>query len=344
RARLPQDSVPDEILALRIRSRMGRYTSHPHAIAVEVHAGRVVLSGPVLEHERHPLARCVRTTPGVVELDDRLEAHRSAEAVPALQGGVPRRGLRPDLLQDRWAPTTRLLVGTGGLALGLRGLLRGGPLAPFWLAIGTTCLARATANQPLAKALGIGVGRRLVDFQKTFEINAPIWDVWEFWQQVGEFPHVMAHVLDARRTSDGRCHWTIEGPIGLWFDFDAQVIRQEAPHFLEWETMPDAELGACGSVRLEETATGGTRIDIKIAYHPPFGLLGHAVAWSTGTDPHHALNDDMVRVKSFLEEGKTTVRGREVTRQTLPIHATPPVRGAEEAARTEQPLEHEPGT
>lgn len=322
RIRSPRGAVPDDILALRIRSRVGRYVSHPHAIAIETQGGRVILSGPVLEAEVPGLLRCARGTPGVVDVENRLEVHRWAEDVPALQGGSPRRGLRPDVLQDRWAPTTRLGVGLTGGILVARGAMAGGLLGVARASLGTALVTRSISNRPLARTLGLGVGHRLVDFQKTFEIDAPIADVWRFWSEAEDFPRVMAHIKDVRKNGDRGYHWVVSGPLGLDFEFDTQLVREESERVLEWEGLPGSEVGAVGSIRLDATPSGGTRVDIKLSYHPPLGLLGHAIAWMSGVDPHHALNEDMVRVKSFLEDGKTTVRGREITREELAaLHA-----------------------
>jgi uncharacterized membrane protein len=41
-------------------------------------------------------------------------------------------------------------------------------------------------------------------------------------------------------------------------------------------------------------------------YLPPAGVLGHAVAELFGVDPRQAMNEDLVRLKTLLEEGKTS--------------------------------------
>ena len=50
-----------------------------------------------------------------------------------------------------------------------------------------------------------------------------------------------------------------------------------------------------------------------MSYVPPAGALGHAVATLFGVDPRQAMHDDLVRLKSLLEEGETsTSEGRKV--------------------------------
>src|SRR5260221_13065147 len=45
------DQAIDEVIAARVRSKLGRLVSNPHAIRVTVRNGRVNLSGPVLAGE-----------------------------------------------------------------------------------------------------------------------------------------------------------------------------------------------------------------------------------------------------------------------------------------------------
>src|SRR5437763_385294 len=48
--RLTGEAVPDDVLVERVRAKLGRYISHPHAIEVDVSGGRICLTGPALAH------------------------------------------------------------------------------------------------------------------------------------------------------------------------------------------------------------------------------------------------------------------------------------------------------
>jgi uncharacterized membrane protein len=61
----------------------------------------------------------------------------------------------------------------------------------------------------------------------------------------------------------------------------------------------------------------GTRVHVQMRYTPPAGAVGHGLAALLGADPRRALDEDLVRFKSLLEEGKTSVRGQTVTREAL---------------------------
>jgi uncharacterized membrane protein len=62
---------------------------------------------------------------------------------------------------------------------------------------------------------------------------------------------------------------------------------------------------------------GGTRIQIRLSYNPPAGALGHGVAALLGSDPKRAMDEDLVRFKSLLEDGRTRAHGQTVRRDAL---------------------------
>lgn len=153
--------VPDDLLVDRVRSNLGRAVSHPKVIDVKVQDGFVTLSGPILAHERKPLYRCVASVRGVKGVEDRLEVHETAEQIPELQGGVPRHRIRPDILQENWAPATRLIAGATGTTLAVNALRHTSPLTAVLGLAGSSLLLRAVTNRPLmGKTTGTAGHRR----------------------------------------------------------------------------------------------------------------------------------------------------------------------------------------
>jgi hypothetical protein len=158
-ARFFGEDVPDEVLAERVRSKLGRYVSHPGSIGVSAYEGRVILSGPILAHEVDGLLAAVARVPGVRRVEERLDRHEQPGGISGLQGGQFRAGERFELCQANWSPTARLLVGSAGAALiaagaGRRGVALG--------ALGTGLLFRAVTDISMKQWLGpeSGSGRR----------------------------------------------------------------------------------------------------------------------------------------------------------------------------------------
>jgi hypothetical protein len=142
--------LDDDVLVERVRAKLGRYVSHPHAIRVTAQNGYVTLAGDILAREHGALVQAMRSIRGVRDCADRLDVHPSAEGVSALQGGTtPPSGQRFEILQARWSPGTRALVGGTGALLTLFALVRGGIGGVAALAGGAALIARAKVNHPL---------------------------------------------------------------------------------------------------------------------------------------------------------------------------------------------------
>jgi hypothetical protein len=118
RARMRHEEVGDDRLLERVRSKLGRVCSHPHAIDVNVHEGDVTLRGPVLASEVRDLLNAAASVSGVQSVANELESHDSADGVPSLQGRGRVAGSSFDLLQPSWAPATRALVSAAAIAAG----------------------------------------------------------------------------------------------------------------------------------------------------------------------------------------------------------------------------------
>ncbi|HVO86957.1 MAG TPA: BON domain-containing protein [Casimicrobiaceae bacterium] len=151
---IDREDVPDDLqLIERVRAKLGRVCSHPHAVQVGANHGRVTLSGPILSSEVDRVLRAARSVRGVVHVEDLLAAHPSAGSVPSLQGGV-RRSAQIPLLHDYWSPSLRVAALAGGTALALAGLRRGGVGGAVLAAAGALFVARSACNKPLAEIVG----------------------------------------------------------------------------------------------------------------------------------------------------------------------------------------------
>src|SRR5258705_228908 len=109
----------DDVLVERVRSKLGRWTSHPSAIRVSAADGRLTLSGAVLRGEHDRLLRKLAKVRGVREVDDGLEVHQSAGNLASLQGGREASAARTALMRRNWSTGPRLLAAAGGARLAL---------------------------------------------------------------------------------------------------------------------------------------------------------------------------------------------------------------------------------
>lgn len=201
------------------------------------------------------------------------------------------------------APGFRLLSLGGGGLLSLYGLLRGGLSGKIVTLAGLNFVARGLTNRGLT---GLVQPSRAgaISVRKNLHVNAPVEEVFNFWRNYDNFPRFMSHLQEVRDMNEGRSHWVAKGPAGTSVEWDAAITQMEPNRVLAWESLPGSKVYNSGRVRFTP-AEDGTDISIYMTYSPPAGAAGHAVASLFGVDPKSAMDDDLVKLKSLLEQGKT---------------------------------------
>jgi uncharacterized membrane protein len=307
----PAAHVPDDVLVARVRARLGRVVSHPHAIAVQAEHGRITLGGMILTPEVPVLLAAVEMVPGVMAVDNQLETHDDAAGIPGLQG----EGRQPadNLMQGSWSPTVRLLAGLIGWRATTAGMRRGGLLGLAVGLGGLGLLFRAVTNRTWQRLAGMTRTPQGVTFQKTLTLQAPVREVFDLFCNPENFPRFMAHLVEVRRLDDRRHRWVAKGPAGVPVEWESEITELEPDRIVAWRSVPGSLIDNRGSVRFQGQ-DDTTRVDIRLSYHPPAGTVGHLVASLFGVDPKHAMDDDLIRLKSLLTVGKTSVAGHTVTR------------------------------
>ncbi len=114
----------------------------------------------------------------------------------------------------------------------------------------------------------------------------------------------MRNVREVRDLGDGRSHWIVTGPAGTEVEWDATITRLESNKVLAWKTVPGSIVEHAGIIHFQPNPDGSTRVHIRLSYNPPAGALGHVVASLFGADPKSEMDEDLVRMKTFIETGK----------------------------------------
>lgn len=306
-ARFSDQSAPDWILEERVRAALGRATRHSRLLDVRSNRGHILLSGPALRADKDEIVKSASRARGVYSVQDEMQVFETVKDLPSLQ--IPKTGKYTYSAHPRerqnWSPATRLLSGVGGSLLTLYGLKRQGLSKPLLSTAGLLLTTRSVINKDTKTLLGLGAGENGFKIRKAININAPIDEVYRFWHNFENFKQFMEHVKEIT-VQDDISTWKVAGPAGTSVEFQSHIIADIPNELITWETLPDSPVKHTGFVRFDENHDGGTRVSVQMEYLPPAGALGHAVAELFGVDPRHALNEDLVRLKSLLEEGKTS--------------------------------------
>ena len=300
-ARLCMEKAEDQVIAARVRSKLGHLVSHPHAIEVIVSQGVVTLYGPVLESEEPKAIREIRGIAGVTEVRNRLHTHKNAGGIPALQAGSKpgTHVLQP--LPPRWSPAMRLGIGTAGLTLAGIALRKRNWAAPFLGAAGTGLLLSATTNRSLHKSLGFEDHWAGLRVRRSISIAAPISELYKFWADPLNYSSVFSHVLSIEKVSEDCYLWTVEGPAGKHITWQGRIIDRVPNQLVAWTTDPESQLPNSGIVSLEPIYDGSTHLQVTLDYRPPVGVLGQFIAKFLGADPAKTLQQDLLNLKQKFE-------------------------------------------
>lgn len=210
---------------------------------------------------------------------------------------------------ERWAS---VIAGVGFLAMASRrrtaAKVAAGTLAAGLIARGVSgrcpvysATHTSTRDSSTKTALG---GDRGVHVRRAMTIYKPVEQVYAFWRDFSNLPKCMTHLESVTRIDDRRSHWVAKGPGGVRVEWDAEIIHEEADRVIGWRSLDNAEVISAGSVTFREDGRGGTEITVHLQYEPPAGRFGALVARLFGAEPSQTIQEDLRRVKQYLETGE----------------------------------------
>jgi uncharacterized membrane protein len=184
--------------------------------------------------------------------------------------------------------------GSAGTATA-RGLI----LAAAAVGAGLYALQRYGGSERLRQKLGADENGTIT-LEKTLFIQAPIEQVFDNWSNYENFPRFMSNVKNVQPLGGDRSQWTVRGPAGIGVQF-CSVAQMQRPNELAWESEPGSTVRNSGRVTLVPEGSGGTRVAVRLAYRPPAGAMGQAVSSLLGANPQREFEDDLERMKQFIE-------------------------------------------
>jgi uncharacterized membrane protein len=267
-----KEQVDDQLLKNRVRQQIANAVSQPSAIDIDTRQGHVTLSGRIPANERQYLLDTVRRVDGVIQVQDFLEDQSASYSSQQGTGSY-----QAEAAQENWSPAIRTIAMLAGGALGLYLLTQ--------------------------RSSAFGTAREPIIVNKTIHVDVAPERVFEMWSNYENFPRFMSNVVEVRDLGNGRSHWVVKGPAGTYVEWDARLTDSRRGEVLAWQSEPGADVHNNGQVRFEPEGKG-TRVSVYLSYMPPAGGLGHAIATLFGANPKQEMDEDLARMKSFIETGK----------------------------------------
>lgn len=146
---------------------------------------------------------------------------------------------------------------------------------------------------------------------QTVTINRPRAELYEFWRELRNLPLFMENLISVTPLDAQRSRWELAGPGDARFEWTS-VITEEVPgELIAWTSEGDASVPHSGRVTFRDSGNGrGTIVRVTIAYDPPAGALGKAVAKMTRKDPNAQARHDLRRFKQLMETGEIATSER----------------------------------
>ena len=204
----------------------------------------------------------------------------------------------------------RWLCGLGGTGLILYGLARRGILGLVSAAAGGSliyrCIKQSSHGQEHENGPAVKHGQGFKT-EHVITVNRPRQELYNFWRDFTNLPKFMSHLSSVRRIDDKRSHWIAEGPMGMQFEWDAEIFNEREGQLIAWRSLEGSEIPNAGAVRFDSLPDGrSTEIRVVVNYVPPAGSLGNAIAWFFGENPEQQIEEDLRLFKSLMESGETS--------------------------------------
>jgi len=190
----------------------------------------------------------------------------------------------------------------GGLALSLLG---GGLVyrgitghCRVYEALGVNTAEHTGSLATIPASAGVKVTREIV-------IMRPVQELYRFWRDFENLPRIMRHLEAVEVITPTRSHWVAKGPLGLRFEWDAEIINEKDNELISWRSLQGSEVDTSGSVHFTPGAGNQTtQVRVVLKYNPPAGKVGAALAGMLGEAPERQIAEDLRTFKWVMEFGR----------------------------------------
>jgi uncharacterized membrane protein len=201
---------------------------------------------------------------------------------------------------------TRRTPGALGLALLGGGLLYRGATGhcPLYGALGVNTAGHHPASTAVPAGEGVKVTRSIL-------VLRPAAELYRYWRNFENLPRIMRHLESVEMTSSHRSRWVARGPLGMRFEWDADIISEKENELIGWRSLEGSAVETAGSVHFLP-ARGGQATEVKVVlkYNPPAGKVGAAIARLLGDSPEQQIEEDLRTFKWVMEIGRLASMGQ----------------------------------
>src|SRR5215203_309307 len=134
----------------------------------------------------------------------------------------------------------------------------------------------------------------------SIEVEAPVQEVYGYWQTLENLSHFMTNVEEVRSTGPDTTHWRVKGPLGARLEFDARTTQDQDNEVIGWNT-ENGEVQTSGQVRFREVTPNRTRVEVQMNYWDAPGGKAGEVASRIVANPQVMVQQDLQNFKEIIE-------------------------------------------
>lgn len=134
------------------------------------------------------------------------------------------------------------------------------------------------------------------------EVNAPADQCYAWWRGLTNLPLILPDVesIEPQAGSTQLTHWKVSGPLGKTVEWDATIVDDVPGEKIAWAST-EGDVANSGAVRFDDHGNT-TGIEVSLAYDPPAGVVGDAVA-KLFADPQAKVEKALEAFKRTMETG-----------------------------------------
>lgn len=148
---------------------------------------------------------------------------------------------------------------------------------------------------------------------RSVTIRRPRAELFAFWRDFSNLADFMENLNRVEPAGSGDTStWFIKGPMGKTLAIETRIAREIDGELIAWRSTENAEFATEGRVTFEDApGDRGTRVGLIIAYRPPAGAIGKAIATLSGREPQMQARHDLKRFKMLMETGEIATSARQ---------------------------------
>lgn len=144
---------------------------------------------------------------------------------------------------------------------------------------------------------------RDVHLSSSIIIDRAASDLYEFWRDFSNLPHVMGFLEQVEPKEGFVSRWVARLPAGPAMEWDSEVVEDVPNRRISWRSLDGSPINTWGTVTFEPSADQRqTEVSVSLNFNPPGHSTGNVVAHFLKGLESSVLSRNMRKFKDHMEK------------------------------------------